>query len=183
MSNRAKGLTVGSALLCLALAAATTSAALPRGCPHSAARPAPGDRQLLARATVCLLERLRARRGLPPLRFSPAAARVARLHARALVKDRSADLVGARPLLAQLRAHGWRAPAGSSQAAGEATAFATAGAATARMVLAALLRSPQHRKLLLERRFRAVGIAVAFSPPSGPGGGASWAIVLTTAAR
>lgn len=121
-----------------------------------------------ARAIRCLINRARAEHGLPRLRASAPLGRAARRHSRDMVRRRYFDHVspgGGSPLRRARRA-GWR---GSTL--GEAIAYGAGEDATAAGTVRGWLRSRPHRRILLSRRLRVIGIGVAAATPDPRWGG------------
>ncbi len=120
------------------------------------------------RRLLCLMNRARARFGLPPLRANRCLHRVASRHAHDMVRRR---------YFGHVTPNGWdpgrRArmsgyvPRSGRWAVGENIAWGIAGAARPAWVVRAWLRSPGHRHNLLSRRFRDAGIGVARGTPYG----------------
>ncbi|MGD9694480.1 MAG: CAP domain-containing protein [Thermoleophilia bacterium] len=145
-----------------ALAAGAVLAVAPS--PGSAA-PAPAalSPAALERSLLAQSNRVRTDAGLPRLRSSAVLRRPARGHSRFLLSlgRLTHDGADGSPFWTRLVAAGF--PAGRST--GENLAqTSTCSAAAARTVVNAWLRSPGHRRNLLDRRFRLVGIGVAIAP-------------------
>ena len=158
-------------LLTFSTASSASAATACRGA-HLAPTPARGV--AIRHATLCLLNRERARRGLPRLREHRSLANAARKYARLMVAKRFFDHVS---------------PAGSTMAQrikrtnylrhtrawslGENLAWGSGGAATPAQIVNAWMHSPGHRANILNGRFREIGIGVALGAPNG-GGGATY---------
>jgi uncharacterized protein YkwD len=139
----------------------------------AAASPAPAASPRPAARAVVRLHRLlnavRADHGAPPLRRDRTLARVARRHSRDMIlhhyfahDSRSGARFSARILRtgwARGRRH-WRL--------GENLAWGSGRRAAARSIVQAWLRSPAHRRILLDPGFRVVGIGIARGTPVGP---------------
>lgn len=120
------------------------------------------------RRLLCLMNRARARFGLPPLRANRCLHRVASRHAHDMVHRR---------YFGHVTPNGWdpgrRArrsgyvPRSGRWVVGENIAWGIAGAARPAWVVRAWLRSPGHRRNLLSRRYRDAGIGVARGTPYG----------------
>jgi uncharacterized protein YkwD len=144
-------------------------------CTGSGARP---THETLARArdaTLCLVNRARAEHGLGRLRHAALLDRAAGAHSRDMVRrdffshnspggstpsqriDRTGYLSGA---------HSW--------AIGETIAWGTGPYATPASIVRGWLHSPEHRAILLDGRFRDLGIGVAIGAPSEGRGGATF---------
>lgn len=118
------------------------------------------------RRLLCLMNRARARFGLPPLRTNRCLHRVAARHAHDMVNRR---------YFAHTTPNGWdpgrraRAsgyvPRAAAWLVGENIAWGVAGAARPNWVVRSWMHSPPHRHNILSRHFRDVGIGVARGVP------------------
>lgn len=121
----------------------------------------------LGRASVCLINRARARRGLPRLRINPKLSRAARRHTRDMVRrnyfshysPRGGDIVARTRRTGYLSGH-------FSWIVGENIAWGSGSRATPRSVVHAWLRSPGHRRNILNPRYRELGIGVVAAAPA-----------------
>jgi uncharacterized protein YkwD len=169
-----------SLLPALALAAtllalpATSSAARGGACPGANLTPSAAHAAQVRHATLCLLNRQRARHGLPRLRERRALSTAAGRYARLMVAKRFfAHVSPAGSTMAQrikrtnyLRGtHGW--------SLGENIAWGSGGSVTPARIVAAWMRSAGHRHNILDRSFRETGIGVALGAPDG-GSGATY---------
>jgi uncharacterized protein YkwD len=163
-------------LLLLAFSGPATAAT---GCRGATLLPTQHNLNRLARATRCLIAEVRATHGVPPLRQTRTTHRIAVLHSAEMVRRGffGSSSAGGEGLLAQLRSSGLRS---ARLAAGEDIAFGTGRAATPQQIVAALMRSAPHRKLLLERRFLVVGVGVALGIPGKPNLGATYTLLFAT---
>jgi uncharacterized protein YkwD len=166
-------------LLCGAFAFATlTTNSEPAGaCPGAGS--IPGSTARAAEATTCLVNAERRKRGLVKLRADRNLAVAAGRHARDMVKRGyfSHKTPAGRTVGDRLRAAGFGKP-GQGWRAGEALGWGTGSRATPAALLRAWLNSPAHRRLLLDRRFRKLGVGVASGAPSRGGAGATYALNL-----
>ena len=147
-----------SALLPLILAATTAwSPSQPAACPQT--RP-------LTVTTLCLINEVRAAGGAPRLRLEPRLARVARRHSRDMVRNHyfshtsPAGLSSSDRIARSGWMHGRR-----RWAVGENLAWRP-GPPRPRAIVRAWLRSRPHRKVMLSRRYRVVGIGVVAGTPA-----------------
>jgi uncharacterized protein YkwD len=118
------------------------------------------------RRLLCLMNRARARFGLPRLRANRCLHRVAARHAHDMVHRRYFAHVtpnGWSPG-ARARASGY-VPRSGRWIVGENIAWGVAGAARPNWVVRSWMHSPGHRHNILSRRFRDVGIGVARGTP------------------
>lgn len=121
-------------------------------------------------ATLCLLNRVRTRHGLRPLRLEPKLAKVARRHSRDMVRHRyfsHNSRNGATPFQRILRAH--YAPPRSSWYLGENIGWGGAGRGAPIALVRMWMHSAGHRANILSGRFRDIGIGIAPGTPA-PGG-------------
>lgn len=126
-----------------------------------------------AKATLCLLNKVRAARGLKPLRFDAQQQRAASKHNRVmLAKNCFSHLCpGEKDLVGRIAATGYL-PCSCTWGVAENLAWGTGRSASPAAVVNAWMNSPSHRVNILNRRYEAVGIAVDDGNPSG-GGSAS----------
>lgn len=120
------------------------------------------------RRLLCLMNRARARFGLPPLRANRCLHRVASRHAHDMVHRRYFGHVtpnGWDPGR-RARASGY-VPRSARWSVGENIAWGVAAAARPAWIVRNWMRSPGHRHNILSRRFRDAGIGVARGTPTG----------------
>jgi uncharacterized protein YkwD len=122
-------------------------------------------------AVVCAVNAERAARSLPPLVIRAQLATAARRHARDMVARHyfSHTSPSGRTFIDRLRAAGYL-PANRAWAAGEVLAWGAAELSTPTATVAAWMRSPGHRRVLLRRRYRDVGVGIARPTPFGAQG-------------
>jgi Cysteine-rich secretory protein family len=126
-------------------------------------------------ATLCLINRVRAERELHRLRFDPRLRRAALHHSRDMVAHHYFSHVSrsGRSPAGRIAKTGWLRGR-ARWTVGENLAWHIAPA-TPRSIVRAWLRSPPHRRILLARAFRVVGIGVARGTPlSSAHGGATY---------
>ena len=137
-----------------------------RGCAGADAQAGQVSTRRLARATLCVLNLVRAKRGLRRFRMNAALARAAGRHVRDMVGRRyfsHTQPSGARVIdrilrSGYLRRYGrWRV--------GENLGWGWGAGASPRAIVAAWMRSRPHRANILNRRFHDVGIAVKRGSP------------------
>ncbi len=172
-------LTCAAAVTAIALVSLASPAAARRRCAGADRRPAHRSLAAVRHTTLCLLNRVRARHGLPRLHADRRLRRAATSHARDMV-DRNyfahASLRGG-SLGSRLEASGY-ASRRRPWAAGEALAWGTGHKGTPRSIVLAWLHSPEHRAILLTRRFRDAGIGIARGAPGPARGGATYTLDL-----
>ena len=157
---------VAGVVVVLATAAGSAPAAAAAHCQGAHRQAAAGTHEQAVAAVACLVNRARARRGLPRLRANARLARAAAAHASAMVHGGffAHTTPGGATVAQRLSASGY-IRAGRPWSVGETLACGTGRLATAASVVRAWLRSPGHRRVLLSRRFREVGIGVAAGLP------------------
>jgi uncharacterized protein YkwD len=162
-----------AATAAMAVAPAASSAAA-RPCPGAHLTPSAAHAAKVRAATVCLVNRQRARHGLRRLRTHRSLAHAARNYARQMVAQRFfAHVSPAGSTMPQrikrtnyLRsAHGWTL--------GENIAWGSGRSATPAQIVSAWMRSPGHRRNILDPRYRELGIGIAIGAPTG-GSGATY---------
>jgi uncharacterized protein YkwD len=166
---RRRSISLLTLLLGLLAAAPTTvgAAARPTACgaAHVAIRKA-----TIARAddaTLCLLNRLRASRGLPPLRLNRRLAAVAQRHSRDMVRRHyfsHFSLSGASPFQRILSSH-YVPRRARSWWLGENIGWGTTSLAQPAALVHEWMHSAPHRANILSPRFHEVGIGIAVGIP------------------
>ncbi|HSD79313.1 MAG TPA: CAP domain-containing protein [Solirubrobacteraceae bacterium] len=169
MGHRSRTILLAAAAALLAPAALVgpaRGAARAAACPGADAAPTAATAAQVRRATLCLLNAERARRGLAPLAPRRPLATAARRHARAMVAGRFFDHTspGGSTMESRVRRCGYLRGA-SGWSLGEDIAWGAGGRATPRAIVAAWMRSPPHRANILNPRFRDAGIGVAAGGP------------------
>jgi uncharacterized protein YkwD len=163
--------TVAAVVAVLILLPSPTSAA--PGCGGAGAVPSAGGLDRASRATLCLLNRVRASHGLAPLRADARLRAAARRYARHMVRHRFFGHVSAvtgSTLTSRVRSSGFLRGARAYRI-GENIAWGAGASAAPRRIVRAWMRSPGHRANILDRSFRRVGVGIALGSPraaSGP---------------
>lgn len=131
------------------------------GCAYGANRPHEVATERLQRAAVCLVNRRRAKHGLRPVRVVGSLTVAATRHVRDMVRRRYFEHVspGGGTPSDRLRRSGYISGR-SAFTVGEVLAWGTARLSTPAATVAAWMRSPGHRRVLLYPAFRDVGIGV-----------------------
>jgi uncharacterized protein YkwD len=156
-----------------ATASAQTKAKTRPSCAYANLRPTAADTVLVDRATLCLIDQLRAAYRLRPLRSNRELQAVAGEQAMGMVRkdyfdddspsgQTSATLIAALP-------YGTHA---SRLATGQNLGWGTRSAATPAGIVTAWMHSPPHREVILTGAFRDVGVGVSPAVPSILGHGA-----------
>jgi uncharacterized protein YkwD len=160
--------------ICGAAAGAGEAAAAP--CAHGDAAPNQLSRGTIARATLCLMNAERHAHGLAPLALRRTLSRAATRHSRDMVGRRyfSHTEPGGPPFLARIRRSGYLRSARHWRV-GENLAWGAGSRSSARAIVRAWMQSPPHRKAILTRAYRDVGIGVVSGIPlPGPARGATY---------
>lgn len=118
-------------------------------------------------ATLCLLNRVRARAGLRPLRLSPKLSRAARRHSRDMVRHRyfSHNSRNGRSAFDRMLRTGY-VPRNASWALGENIGWGSGNRAGPAALVRMWMHSPGHRANILNGRFRHIGIGIALGTPA-----------------
>jgi uncharacterized protein YkwD len=135
-------------------------------CADTQLRPNATNLTLIRAATLCLVNRERARHGEQPLRPNADLLASAQAHSADMASgDYFAhdSLSGSTPL-ARMRAAGYIYSARLGYAVGENIAWATLWLATPRAIVAAWMSDPGHRANILDATFRDTGIGVSPHP-------------------
>lgn len=121
--------------------------------------------------TLQLLNAARATQGAPALRPDPRLARSARAHSRDMVARHYFDHVSPRGagLRERVARTGWTRGRNGWRLA-ENLGWGSGSLATPSAIVAAWLDSPDHRRILLDRRLRVDGIGIAPGTPQGAPG-------------
>jgi uncharacterized protein YkwD len=125
-------------------------------------------------ATLCLLNRVRARHGLRPFRLNAKLSRAARRHSRDMVRRRyfAHDSLDGRSPFDRMRATHY-VPRRASWWLGENIGWGSGSFSEPSAMVRAWMHSPSHRANILSRRFRDIGIGIVARAPVG-GGGATY---------
>jgi uncharacterized protein YkwD len=166
---------IGAGALVVIACAAGAAPAGAATCPGAGEKPGRATRTRTVSAIVCLVNQERAGRGLRPLRAHSPLRRAATGHARDMVHRRffSHTAPGGVTVVERLQRAGYIRPR-RAWAVGETIAFGRGRLATPRAIVASWLRSAAHRRVLLGRGFRDVGLGVALGTPSRPDRGATY---------
>ena len=149
------------ALPCAVAAAKPRAAAAAAGCPGESLRPTGADEGAVDRATLCLVNAVRAGRGLHALRANAALGKVASSQVSSMIRwDYFADVrpTGQTPLslvgVTRYPAHT------AGFAVGQNIAWGTGDFASPAHIVAEWMASPPHRAIILTGAYRDAGIAV-----------------------
>ncbi|MEA2358592.1 MAG: hypothetical protein QOI62_1852 [Solirubrobacteraceae bacterium] len=161
-----------AALFSAALLGPATAAAA--RCSGATARPTAATLARQAAATLCLVNDARAAHGLAPLRAVPALARAARAHAQEMVRAdvfSHTGIDGSTPSQRITRT-GYLGGA-SSWKVGETIAWGSGRQAAPAAIVRGWLRSAEHRAILLDGRYRDLGVGIALGAPGLSGSAAT----------
>jgi uncharacterized protein YkwD len=166
-----------AALVVMALRAMTTSAAAQGS--DTTVSPASASEVVVRVAVRCLVNDTRARHGLAPLRPSAALNRAAEAHCADMVARHYFEHIDpeGRSVADRARQTGYRSGA-PDWSLGEDIGWGTGSESTPAAMVRAWMASPPHRRVILDRGFRDIGVGVAFGVPPDLGGGATYAIDL-----
>ena len=161
--SRAALLTAAAAALVAALGLAPAARAASGDCSHARASAAAVPAPAVGSAVRCLVNAERARRGLAPLTLSE--------RLRAAATAHSADMV-ARGFFAHVSPGGAtltdraRRAGYPGRTLGEDIGWGTYQLGTPAAIVRAWMNSPPHRAIILNARFREIGVGVAIGTPA-----------------
>lgn len=138
----------------------------PAGCAYANALAGQVSSARLQRATLCLLNRLRARKHLRRLRANGDLGLAAARHARDMIRRRyfAHDAPGGARFIDRVFRSGYLRRYGN-WSVGENLGWGWGRGASPRAIVAAWMRSAPHKRNILNRRFRDAGIAVRRGSP------------------
>jgi uncharacterized protein YkwD len=153
----------------LSLAPVTSARKAPHrshSCVHAGAHAGQVSRRVLARATLCLLNKQRALHHLKGLRMSKRLGHAASGHSveMARVHYFSHDSLSGASFLDRIRRSGYLRGA-RRWSVGENLAWGIGSLSTPRSIVRAWMHSPGHRANILQRSFRNIGIGISFGAP------------------
>jgi uncharacterized protein YkwD len=157
---------LAAGLAAVAISGAATGVAAASTCAGGNVEPNQLNRATTVRVTLCLLNAERQARGLAPLALSRPLSRAATGHSSDMVRRHyfSHTAPGGPPFIGRIRrsgylrsAHNWRV--------GENLAWGAGGRGTPRQIVRAWMHSPPHRKGILTRSYRDVGLGVVSGIP------------------
>jgi uncharacterized protein YkwD len=117
-------------------------------------------------AVRCLLNEQRAQAHLAPLASHRRLARAARRFSQAMVRQRFFDHVSPQGSTMRQRVH---AAGYSERKIGETIAWGAGALATPAAIVQGWMNSPPHRAIIMDGRFREVGLGIAAGSPAGDG--------------
>jgi uncharacterized protein YkwD len=155
----------------LALAGAAAAPALAAACSGADSSPSSLGETRTARATLCLLNAERAARGLGKLRADARLRRAADKHAGDMVARRyfAHESKSGATFVARIKRTGWTRSRRSWRV-GENIGYGSGSLSTPRAMVRGWMNSAGHRRNILARQFRLIGVGVANGSPTGGGG-------------
>ena len=150
----------------LALAAPGTAAADQANCGGRFIQPSTSNVDAVQHSTLCLLNEERVMRGMRRLRGNETLERVATAYTRRMVSDGFFDHVapGGSTMLGRVRATSYLRGA-RGWALGENLAWGTGSLATPVKTVEAWMNSEGHRRNILDRSFKEIGIGITLGAP------------------
>ena len=163
---------MSAAALAAALAVLLAPASATAACRGAGDTTRTATNRALVRATLCVLNAKRAGHGLRPLALNAKLGTAARRHSLAMVRRRffSHTSLNGDTFLDRIQATGYLDGAGS-WGVGENIAYGSGARSTPRSIGRAWMNSSGHRKNILKRTFRSIGIGLASGTPVGLAGG------------
>ncbi|WP_372788489.1 CAP domain-containing protein [Paraconexibacter sp.] len=146
------------------------------GCVDANLTPTAHNLERVRRATLCLLNRERTKRGRVKLRAHPTLRKVARSYASTMVKQRFFGHVSpsGSTMLRRVRSSSYLRGSLRRWELGENLGWATGGQATPSAMVKAWMRSTGHRRNILERSYREIGIGIVRGAPKDVDGGVTY---------
>jgi len=134
------------------------------------ARANPGNVKpgVVQRATMCLINKRRAKNGLATLNRRKSLRRAAKRHS-VRMRNRPCFSHTCGGSLAKRVSNTAYLPCGCSYGVGETLAWGARSSGQARRIVSSWMNSPSHRAAILDRRFRHFGIGVVWGSPYSPG--------------
>jgi uncharacterized protein YkwD len=158
-------------LAALLAAAPATASAAEQACPAANATTANATKREIVNATLCTLNRERARYGLKALKLNKKLSRASRRHARDMAKRNyfSHDTLGGGSFVDRIRSTGYLRGA-RSWMVGENLAWGSHQNSRPSTIMRLWMNSPGHRANILNGSFREIGIGVVYDAPVRGGG-------------
>jgi uncharacterized protein YkwD len=165
-------------VVALAAAASTARAQAPAACP-GASVPLGGAVPAAVEGNInCLVNGIRLSQGLPALEPSVALQAIAQRHAGDMVTRRYFAHVSPSGGTVDKRARRAGYLSSPCWVLGEDLGWAPASIASAQALVDAWMESPTHRAVILDPRFREIGIGLVGAAPVGDGAGATFVLEL-----
>jgi uncharacterized protein YkwD len=164
---------LGLLVICIAVGAVAVIGLWPRSeagapadpCGRTQARPSEIGLEAAGQATVCLINRERTSRGLPPFRVNPLLSSTSAQHSVEMVREDyfEHDTPDGHSVGDRLRAAGYAR--GTNASAGENIAYGVGDMGTPGSIVSAWMHSPEHRADILRPAFTEIGIGIALGAP------------------
>jgi uncharacterized protein YkwD len=171
--RRARRLGAGALVVLASAVPAQTARA---ECARAGNVPAQGEGEQAATATVCVLNEERASRGLSRLRSQSQLEQAAERHVRDMVRRRYFSHTTPEGITFDERLRSYTR--GYRWGIGETLAWGRGARSTPAAIVQAWLDSPPHRRIVLDARYREIGIGVALALPVPGDPGATFAAEL-----
>lgn len=141
-------------------------------CANESALPAADNLPQIRKATLCLVNKQRAKRHLKPFAAQPTLGGVANRFAAELVAEHFFDHTSptGTTMLERIKSTSYLDGAISRWWVGENIAYGTGPLATPKAIVNAWMHSAGHRANILDSHFREIGLGVALGSPDGPDG-------------
>ena len=151
----------------VAVAAPSSAVGAPAECPDANTLPGGASEAALSDATVCLVNGERTSRGMRALRRNRRLSRAAVSHTRDMIQQHYFEHVSlaGKDVVDRLTSTGYLGRV-RNWVVGENLAWGIGGLSTPQEIVTSWMNSPGHRKNMLNRRFREIGIGVVFSVPT-----------------
>ncbi len=145
-----------------------------KGCANATLRPTSQNLAKINKATLCLVNRERTKRKRRALNRQSRLNRAAGIFAKQLVADRFFDHTApdGTTMLSRIKRTGYLKGRWRRWSVGENIAYGTGQLATPKAIVAAWMKSPGHRKNILQTRYRQIGLGVTLGTPDEGGGSA-----------
>jgi uncharacterized protein YkwD len=167
-----------------ALAAVPAASSAATACSGAHLTPTVSHTVQARHATLCLLNRERTRHGLPRLRLQPSLTHAAVKYSHLMVRQGFFDHVSpGGSTMAQRIKHTRYLRGVRTWSLGENIAWGTGHASTPAQIVSAWMRSAGHRRNILDRGFREIGIGVAPGAPRRAGSSVAGATYTTDFGR
>lgn len=146
------------------------------GCRNTALRPGKDNLDRVNRAVLCLLNRERTKRGRKKLRSHRTLSGVAERYADQMVREQFFDHVtpDGVTMLSRIKGTSYLAGDLARWSVGENLAWGTGSLGTPKRIVRSWMASPGHRRNILDRSYREIGLGVVLGTPRDPGAGATY---------
>lgn len=149
----------------IGLAAEPAAAA---ACPGARAQPGNVKAPRATSAVICLINRRRAGAGLPRLKLRKPLRAAAKRHSQRMVRTGCFGHSCGGTLLRRVKRTRYL-PCGCAYGLGETIAWGMKPRGKPRRIFRSWMRSPGHRRVLMDRSLRHIGVGVVWGAPGGPG--------------